>query len=220
MASVMQQALLADGVSVDKASPSVVQRQSGAGSARATSFSPTWSAAVAGNLLVLELGVENNGAAPSTPAGWTLAHTSVANGSGIRLSTFYMTAAGGETGVTISQGSNAWSWIMREISGANTTPVWGTAATGTSASPDPPSVSPGSAGAYLTIAGTAYVTTTTSAYSSGYSNGLTASATGSNLVRAASAEKQSQIVTSEDPGAMTIGASATWVAYTWTVGNI
>jgi hypothetical protein len=219
MPSVMQQMLLSDGIATAKTSPSVVQRQSGAGSARATSFSPAWSAVAAGNLLVLELGVENNASAPSTPAGWTAAHTSVANGSGIRLSTFYMVAAGGETGVTISQGSNSWSWVMREISGANTTPIWGTAATGTSVSPDPPNVSPGSSGAYITVAGAAYATTTTSAYSPGYSNGVTASSTG-NLVRTASAEKRSQIMTSEDPGAMTIGASAAWVSYTWTVGNV
>jgi hypothetical protein len=218
MSSVMQQALLADGSAATKVAPSVVQRQSGAGAARATSFSPSWSAAVAGNLLVLELGVENNASAPSTPAGWTAGHTSLSNGLSIQLASFYKTAAGGETGVTISQGNNGWSWVMREVSGGNTTPVWGTSATGTSTAPNPPSVTPASPGSYLVIAGAAYANTTTSAYSSGYSNGLTASSTG-NLVRTASAEARLSITT-EDPGAMTLGASAPWIAYTWTVGNV
>ena len=203
-----------------KSFPSVVQRTSGAGAARATSFSPSWSATVSGNLLVLELGVEANGAAPSTPGGWSVGPTSTANGSGIRHSAFYKVSTGGETGVTISQGNNAWSWIMREVSGQNTAPIWGTNSTGTSSSPNPPSVAVGSAGHYLIIGGAAYVTTTTSSYSANYLDGLTASATGANLVRTASAERQLIVSTSEDPGTMTIGASAAWVGYTWAVGNV
>jgi hypothetical protein len=198
-------------------SPSVVQRLSGAASARATTFTATFSAATAGNLLVLEMNLETNNSGPAgPPSGWTTGILNTTDGQN-NTSIFYKIAAGGETSVSPTFGNNTWTWVFREISGG-TAITFGTSATGTSANPDPPSVTGAATNDYLWIAGSGYKTTTTSSYSSGYSNGLTASSTG-NLVRLASAEKQSNGI-SEDAGTLTLGASANWIAFSYGIQSL
>ncbi|MER8924334.1 hypothetical protein [Mesorhizobium sp. M0859] len=218
MASVSQMALLAAmGASV---APNVVQRVASGSAARATSTVLTWAAATAGNLIVIEFVCETNAAAPTTPAGYTLWPSgNLLNGGTQTLGIFYKVAAGGETGVTIIHGSNTTCSIMREISATSGVIEFGTPTVATTLNPDPPSLTPGGGSKkYLWIAGADYPTTTASAYSSGYSNGLTGAST-TNLYRVSSAEKTAT-GSVEDPGVLTLGSSVKCVAFTYVISPI
>ncbi|MER8793974.1 hypothetical protein NKH75_07165 [Mesorhizobium sp. M0984] len=199
--------------------PAVIQRATSTTSARATSTVLSWAAAAAGSLIVIEFCCETNAANPTTPAGYTLwASGNASNGGGITTSLYYKVAAAGETGVTITHGSNQTCSIMREFTNCPAGTV-DTASTlgATNAAPDPPNLTPAAGSKpYLFVAGASYPTTAVSAYSSGYSNGIEAATTGTTLLRIASAENSVTGI-SDNPGTLTIGSAVKNNAYTYAV---
>lgn len=91
----------------------IVQVGTRVGSGSSSSFSPTCSAAVAGNLLVA-YGTVTASRTATTPAGWTAGPT--VSSSALSTHTFWKEAAGGETGVTIVlSSSNAGYYNIIEI---------------------------------------------------------------------------------------------------------
>lgn len=213
MPGVLSQMLLSSTAPAAPA-PTVVQRTGGGTAGRTTSNVLTWAAVTAGNYIVIEYVCETNGAAPTTPAGYTLWPAGNSNNSSYTLSVFYKVAAGGETGVTISQGNNGAAWNMREISGAAGidfgTPVTSTGST----NPDPPAVAvTGGPKPVLAVAGEGCATASVSAYSSGYGNGFENKST-TNVFGIASAE-WTTTTSSEDAAAMTINSSVRNTAFSY-----
>jgi hypothetical protein len=169
---------------------------------------------VAGNLLIIVFACENNGAQPSTPTGWSLLSGPTVNGIGLTI--FYKTAAGGETSVTVSHGNNRTAWTCYRISGWQGTPEVGTAATGSSTAPNPPSLTPSWGSTKTLWLATAALAgnSGTPTYPTNYTNGISDKSTQAGVgdARAMSAQRELAAV-SEDPGAFTT-TSGSWVAQT------
>jgi hypothetical protein len=198
-----------------KQPPALVQKVLFQPSARATTIPLTWAATLAGSLIVIAVMNENNGAAPSTPAGYTAWPSGNFALTGPFLTLFYKIATAGETGVTITQGNNEVAAMMWEFKNASTID-FGTPVAAVTASPDPPAVTPaGGSKTYIAVAGAGHKVTTTT-YSSGYSNGQTAASTGANPVRVAGAEK-TFTGTTENPGTLALSASNNTGAFTFAV---
>jgi hypothetical protein len=214
MPSSIQQILVASSPAASY--PQVVQRASAGATTRGTSTSPTFSAAAAGELLVVAIAMENNGAGPSTPAGWTAAFVPVTNT--VILGVYTKVAAGGETGVTISHGNNETVWMAWRINGTSAGVYTVATATGTSTGPDAPSVTPAAGSKdYLWLAGAAQRVSAATGYPATYTQGQqTIASTGANVSVIESAERQ-LTSTTDDPGAFTIAASQAWVAFTMAV---
>lgn len=178
---------------------------------------------VSGNLLVIWLAYYSGSTwTMSTPSGWTLLTSRTAAGAGIGY-VFYKTSNGGE-GSTLSVSSSGttanagWGAVAWQISGWSGAPQYGTFATGSSAAPNPPSVTPSSAKSLaLALCGGGNIssTETLSSPPSGYSNGQIGAVTSSNNRGfAAGAELTKSSASAEDPGAFSIGVSAPWLAQT------
>lgn len=193
------------------------------GASPATTTSATLPASVAaGDLLVVMAVPSTSGVTISTPAGWTALTWGALTGNGT-AAIFYKQAAGGETSVSLTHGSARLACIAYRITGWDSAkaPEVGTAATGSSVNPDPPSISPswGTTRNDLFLAACCVAngnTGVTSAYPSGYSNGQTTRTQkgDSSDVRISCAEKRTTImVSSEDPGTFTTTTGA-WTAQT------
>lgn len=212
MPSVMQQVLSS---SVSSGFFPVVQATSTGNSAgvRATTSNVNLPSSVAaGEKLLVIFACERSAADPTTPAGWTLRSGPTASAN-VSLTVFEMTAVGGETSVTVSHGSNRTAWTCYRISGWQGGAEAGTAATGTSTTPNPPSLTPswGSASTlWLAVAALDGATAAPSSYPSGYSGGI--SDYSATTTRAMSAQKDSAAA-SEDPGTYTTTSGA-WAAQT------
>jgi hypothetical protein len=214
MPSSIQQILVASSPAASY--PQVVQRASGGATTRAASTSPAFSAAVAGELLIVAIAMENNGAGPSTPAGWSAAFAPITNT--VIFAVYTKVAAGGETGVTISHGNNETVWMAWRINGTSAGVYTVATATGTSTGPDAPSATPAAGSKdYLWIAGAAQRFAAATGYPATYTQGQqTVASTGANVSVIESAERQ-LTGTTDDPGAFTIGSSQAWVAFTMAV---
>jgi len=156
------------------------------------------------------------------PSGWT-ALTDVNNGTNTGQSTAYRIADGTE-GTTISVTSSASvksahnSYRITSWHGT-TPPEGGAGSTGSSANPDPPSVSPswGSADNLFLEAASVGSNTSSSAASTNYTNLLTINSTGgsggSNQMQASA--RHSLTGSTDDPdNAFTISASSIWASQT------
>lgn len=185
------------------------------------------SSVAAGDLLLIVTIPSTSGVTPSTPAGWTALTWGALTGCGTAV-VFYKQAAGGETSQAITHASARLAWVAYRITGWDTAkaPEVGTAATGSSVNPDPPSISPswGATRNDLFIAASAVNngnTGATSAYPSGYSNGQTTRTQkgDSSDVRISSAEKRTtSMVSSENPGTFTT-TTGNWTAQTIAVAG-
>jgi hypothetical protein len=195
-----------------KLAPAVVQRVTYA----TTTDTINFAVATTGNLLVVEVCCETNSTGPVTPSGWTAWPPGNLSTGGPTLTIFSKVAIGGETSVTITHGSNGFAAIMREYRSASTLD-FGATSVATTASPNPPAVTPaGGSKQYLIVAGVAFPNNSVSAYPTGYVNGLTAVSTGTGLMRVASAEK-SIAAASEDPAMFTLGGAVNNGAFTYAV---
>ncbi len=202
--------------------PTVVNSAAANSGANTTSFAFSFGfTATSGNLLMLC--VSNDGGtginAFSSPASWTF--IGELNNTTNRLAVWCRVSDGTETGVTIgypaAQGVAA---TIHEFSGYNSTAniEVSTFATGTSTSPDPPSLNPAGWGtedtAWMAVCGwdanphlTSYPTNYTVAQQSSEWNNAT---DGCGIAAAVRTDSQ---LASEDPGAFTIG-SEDWIAIT------
>jgi len=201
--------------------PSVATTNTSTSSSRTTSHTVSLPASIAaGDRLICMSGWnESFGAtSPSWPAGWTQ-KTFQANGSSTSLEVRERFADGSEGAsitVTTSASTRA-AHVCYRITGAHTTlPIEvGTAATGSSANPDPPSLTP-SWGAddilwiaiAQTIAGVSYTGDPAS-----YANGLTADATNGSSGSSIRVVRRTLNAANENPGTFTV-TSNPWVAQT------
>src|SRR5581483_6183504 len=155
---------------------------------------------------------------PSWPAGWTQ-KTFQANGSSTSLEVRERFADGSE-GASISVTTAVTTrsaHVCYRITGAHASfPVEaGTAATGSSASADPPSLSPswGSADTLWIAIGSTVAGATYSADPSSYANGLTVDATNGSGGVSIRVTRRTNTTASENPSTYTITSGA-WVAQT------
>jgi len=171
-----------------------------------------------GELLVTEF-VNPGDATVTTPAGWTQLHAT-ANGTTARLGSYYRIAGALDGGATFdfvtSASKRAVAHVYR-VSGwhGTTPPEVGTAATGSSTTPDPPTLTPSWGAAdtlWLAVAGSAGAVTVTT-YPTSYTDGVDDNTTGANSVMVGSARRQLN-GTSDDPGTFTVSATGNWVAQT------
>lgn len=171
-----------------------------------------------GDLLVAEF-VNSGDATVTTPTGWTQLHTT-ANGVTARLGSYYRIAGALDGGATFdfvtSTSVRAVAHVYRVSSWHGTTPPEvGTAATGSSTTPDPPTLTPSWGAAdtlWLAVAGSAGAVTVTT-YPTSYTDGFDDNTTGANSVMVGSARRQLN-ATSDDPGTYTVSVTGAWVAQT------
>lgn len=202
--------------------------QGDTGSSPLTSTTVTLPSSVAAGELLVIIGVcSTGGVTPSTPAGWSALSFGTVSGSGGAV-IFYKQAAGGETSVAVSHSSARFAWTAYRISGWDTSkaPEVGTAATGSGTTADPPSVTPswGATRKNLYLVASAVnngSSGSTSAYPSGYTNGISqrTQKNDSSDCRISVAQKaMTTMAASEDPGTFTATTGA-WVAQTIAVAG-
>lgn len=196
--------------------PVVEERQTSTGPSD-TSHTATVSAggAVAGELLIAVLTIDNTNAFDGWPVDWNFAGDINSGASTITIG--YKIADGGETSVVVTSNVAGIS-VHRvwRISGAGDTPDITTGAfnVGTSTSPNPQSVSPSwGAKKTLWIAIEWHLSATVDVYPSDYSNGVDVV---NSTLHLGAAEREREIAT-EDPGVFTLSASVTWGAGTMAV---
>lgn len=143
------------------------------------------------------------------------------NGTNAYLQLFYKTATGSE-GATVtwtSSNSVQSAHASLRISGWQGTPEKGTAVTGSTDNPNPPSITPswGSARTLFIAAFGSTGTAVASGAPTNYSGLLTAASSGSNNV-AINVATRVTTASSDDPGALTATLSgATWVSQTFAI---
>lgn len=172
----------------------------------------------AGDVLVCLF--SNDGAATvTTPGGWTQ-ESSTANGASGRLSVYSKTADGSEGGTTVDFVTSANEKAAAQVhrySGAHGDVEVGTPVTGSTASQDPPSLSPswGSADtAWLAVVGR-NTTATVSSYPTDYANGLdTQSGLADNTHAQVASARRNNATATEDPGAFTMSAAVNGITQT------
>lgn len=173
----------------------------------------------AGDLLVV-LTANDGSATVTTPSGWTQLFTT-ANSTSLRLGAYYKFAAGTEDGTSVNFATSASEILTAQvyrITGALAVES-GTAATGTSTAPNPPSLTP-SWGArdtlWLSALGADNGSIVVSAYPTNYTNGRLDKDTYSSSTTYASAASARRYLNaiSEDPGTFTLTGSNAWLANT------
>lgn len=175
-----------------------------------------------GNLLLLW--IRSNGAdTHTTPSGWSdLVKNNTADASDDTTSLFYKIASGSE-GSTVTVNGTAslkFSSLSWRVTGAHQTTAPNVAtATGTSSTPDPPSLTPsGGTKDYLWIAiygieGTSTLSSYPANYSSNQITVATSGSTAATNSRSGAAARQLN-ASSENPGTFTASASEDWTAVT------
>lgn len=177
-----------------------------------TNSVPLPSGVAAGDLILLVCAVGGT-TTISTPSGYTQLFTATNGG---RLSVFYKIAAGGETSVSVSIASaNDLSVVTLRITGGGTPGAATSVTANSTASSNPPSITPSSGGPPYLIVAVSGINSflgdnTISSYPSGYSSGVCAHKIN---ISAAAAAKTVQ-ASSEDPGAFTWSGSGNVIANT------
>lgn len=162
---------------------------------------------VAGDTLLLVFS-KNGGAAPTTPAGWSIVEAQADSSSAFHLTVFKKTAAGGDT-VTVTTAAERSAAVCMRVSPATAVYASKTTQAATNA-PDCPSLSPGiGAVPFLWLACySAFADNMVSVAPSGYTIvGAVNSTVGSSGASCSVCEKTST-ASSEDPGTATSGATA------------
>lgn len=176
----------------------------------------------AGDLLVI--GFTSYNGPPTTPSGWTQLH-STANSFNIQQTVYAKKAIGNEDGTNVNivtSSSMVGVAHLYHVPAAEwhgtTMPEVGTASTGNSVSPNPPSLSPswGAADTLWLVFTTAYgpAFPTVTAYPTSYTNGAyDLQGTGNGATMLGSARRGNNTAT-EDPAAFTISPDTLWIAQT------
>lgn len=167
----------------------------------------------AGELLLCIFTVDSNPTCSDASAQWTLMGQT-SNGVVVTQAIFYKTAAGGDTLTVHLTSAQQASWVVYRIDASAGVPT-GTAATGSSATADPPSHNTGAADSYFWIAtagldGIGSVTAAPSNYSD-----LIFQVGGANSAGTGTASRL-RYATTEDPGTFT-NTAGSWVSYTLSV---
>jgi hypothetical protein len=172
-----------------------------------------------GDLLVMKF-LNDDDDQPNTPTGWTLLFSENAGLNTIQLTVFYRFADGTEGGTTVDvnivSGESSAAQTYR-ITGwhGTTAPEAGVATTGTSTSPDPPSLAP-SWGAedtlWLAVAGIKVSDNDITAGPTSYTDFIDTNAgAGGGSVEIGTGRRERN-GSPEDPDAFTVATSAIWIA--------
>jgi hypothetical protein len=180
---------------------------------------PLPSSITSGELLLLFVAAGAGGARTVSVSGWSELFNSIGSGSLRRLACFYKVATGSEGASVTVSGSNSsfWASTCYRISGYQGTPEAGTIATGSSASPNPPSLSPswGSAKTlWFAVAGKdAGGSSDFSGAPTNYDNIIQNGGTGSGNHAAIATARRELEASSDDPATFSI-SSNDWAANT------
>lgn len=199
--------------------PSVVSSTSDNQAASSSFACALPSSVAAGELLIAVVHVGKTSAATiNTPSGWTLLQQYAGSGNLRKVAVFYKEAAGGETSISLTADVSCdWIGVTARVTNWSTGLVSiGTAATGTSANPDPPSCTGAWNKGRLVFAVTSHLnnSVTLSAGPSGYTLMNSASISTGVTSRLAVYRLESFNDT-EDPGTSTLSGSATWTTNTF-----
>lgn len=225
--AVMQQALLM--VQSVRFPTIATTNQSATGSSNSYNASLP-SGLTSGDLILLFVSGSDNGATTiNQPTDWNTLYNDVGPGDQRRAICYYKTSNGSE-GATVNITANrtiAWATTSYRISTGTWqgTPEAGTAATGTSANPDPPSLSPswGAASGTLWIAAEhdACTSATVPTPPTNYTDQLRDRATdGTNGAAQCATARRFIAAASQDPNTFTIGISGAWTANTVAVRGL
>jgi hypothetical protein len=201
-----------------RVAPRVITRAS-FGNLAATSQPVTLPGSLAaGNLLIVAVGYRSGaGVTLTTPAGWTLLTSYTGNPYCYIFCKTSDGAEGSTLSIPMSGSGNPIGAVAYQIADWFGTPQYGTLATGTSTTADPPAVTPsGPASLALALAGAGGIASaqTVSSYPSGYVNGQIGTGGSANYGFAAGAETTTAGTASVDPGVFTFGQSSNWWAQT------
>jgi len=169
---------------------------------------------VAGDRLVVCAAFDTS-AAVTVPGDWTTT-SNTTNGAAIRLLVLTKVAAGSDTLTltTVSSTVSSAHASFRTFSNDNTIRS-GTAATGTSDSPDPPSLNNGTSEKFLWFAVTGWGSSATAtAYPTSFSDNQLTAAVGNVGVAVATRDNEAS---TQDPAVFTISGSALWVSQTLSI---
>lgn len=174
----------------------------------------------AGDLLLIFVSVANNPVGTlTTPSGWTQRFNTT--GTNHRFACYYKVATGseGSTVAVTNSGNVSWATCSYRISNYQSTPESGTSATGSSTTPNPPSLTPswGSAKTlWLAAAGSPGGNSGTPTVPTNYSDQVHYShvSSGSTVFAKVATARRALEASSEDPGTFTFAASTTWVTNT------
>jgi hypothetical protein len=204
------------------ASPTVQARNTGSNSTASTTQTINLPASIsAGDLLFVVLAFRAVPGTITPPSGWAYVEDDTgANGA---LVAAYKTADGSE-GATVNfttANSVRSAHVSYRITGWSGTPERGTAVVATTASPNPPSLSPaGGSADYLFIAAmmeNGPITVT--GYPTNYSNGQSVSSGGASVCVVGTAERQ-VTGSSEDPSNFTTNSAGPTIAQTYAISPI
>ncbi len=181
-----------------------------------------------GDLLLLLICM-NTSTTITTPSGWTELFLNAYDGNGEGI-VYGKDAIGNEDGTTVdvvhtvgvdagSHAAQTYRIAASSWGGDLATDVdVGTVATGTSDSPDPPSVSAGWGSAdnlFIEVVCATDDDATASSYSTSYSNGVDSiSGAGVNAGQTAASARRELAASSDDPGTATLSESEAWMANT------
>lgn len=171
----------------------------------------------AGDLLLASIGFFTAGTV-TVPANWNQLHFT--NASDCILANYYKIAVGNEDGTTVdfvSTGNTKAVAHVARISAwhGTTPPEVGTASTGSSTTPDPPTLTPswGAADTLWLARASVRAIVAFSGYPANYTNGIDDSTGATNAGTLASARRELNAAT-EDPGTFTKNGTTVWVAQT------
>ncbi len=167
----------------------------------------------AGDLLII---VFVSGSGTISASGWSTLFNEPDSSSSIRLVVFYKTAAGSDTATISNSSGRVAAYTTYRISGHQGVPEAQTT-TGTSTTPDPPSLSPswGLAKTLWIAAAGRLSSGVASGYPDNYTGGMSEVGAQPPIVflGVSSAHRENEVA-SEDPGSFTFEFSAPWVAAT------
>lgn len=180
------------------------------------------SGTVSGNLMITQVSMDGN-TTLTWPAGWTVLAPATSSGGDGTQEVRYRFADGGEGAsmIVTTAGSEAGSWISYRITlaHASTPPEAGITTTGSSGSPNPPSVT-ASWGAednlFIATYGWGVGNQGHTSFPTGYTGSQTVATFSNTNVAASAMATKAATAATDDPGNATISTS-TWVANTLVV---
>jgi hypothetical protein len=203
------------------ASPTVQARNSGSNTATTSHTINLPTGISAGDLLFVLVAFRALPGTLTLPSGW--AYVEDDQSTSQALVAAYKTADGteGSTASFTSANSVTSAHFSWRISGWSGTPERGTAATGVSANPNPPSLTPagGSADYLFIAAGSEIGPVNFTAYPTNYTDGQFGRAS-SGLVSALGVAERQVTASSEDPAAFTTNSAGTWMAQTYVIAPL
>lgn len=200
--------------------PTVVSVTETVSSTNSTTHNVLMPPTVAANQGLIVIGVSDGNPTWTTPSGWTLLSAGTPSGTAVNVAAWKKLATGSEDGTSVDFATSTSErcafqvYLVDDWADDITAITAGTAATGTSTAPNPPSVSAAAAGnsnLYIAVEGHDD-TGATSGYPSSYGSAVSSASSGTGSVVLTTARRL-LASDSDDPGVFAI-SSQEWVAQT------